>query len=550
SGKGNAIVMMESLMMIISQMGLAKNSEQVNRNKILNNATILGLEQKNKEMEKLIKKIHSEHHGLFGWLEDLVESIAKVFERLFDCVEDLATGNFDKLGKDFMKLTGLKEIFAALEDIAKGIESGNWSEIGKGLEDLAADLLVSLVFGPEVLDTKFGKDMTQTVKLAIDTVVAIIGSLALLFAAAGEKMGNSHADVSKILGKAGDLWKKVAENPQLQAVLQVVMVVMIVAAVVSQQYWLAGLMLVMFALSTSGVLEKATSALAEALGKIPGLSKDAAKIIADVLVIVIVTALSLGAGSIGAVGETAANEVSELTDEMEIEMENFVANTTDTTEEIANQTTEQVENAPGKKNVLNRVGNAIGRRAGATLTGFGSALGSTSLGEDIANVALKKNKKEWEMILEIIQGIIAAVASLGGGLGISASDTVSTADQAIQRGLGKILPKLAQYMEDNAAAMMEASLKLQGGGMGIGGMASAEVGGSQVVQGEIMKKLREMQSDMTLFEATSNETESQNNYLSGRYKILMKEMENIVKEVNQAVTAPIQGEIRALMGQV
>jgi len=83
--------------------------------------------------------------------------------------------------------------------------------------------------------------------------------------------------------KAGDVWKTVIENPELQTVLQIVMVVMIVAACLTGQFYLAAFMTVLFVLSASGALTDMTNAIAKSLG-----NSAVDKVIADVITIVIV----------------------------------------------------------------------------------------------------------------------------------------------------------------------------------------------------------------------------------------------------------------------
>ena len=550
SGGGNTVVQMQALMNVMMQMGIANNEQSTSRNQLMNNFNIMSMTQQENKIDKQLKKIHdSEHHhgGLLGFFEDIVSAIKTIVTRIVDVVEDAVSGNFHKLGQDLEKLTGVDKIMSALKEMF----TGNFM---KGFESLMTALIVGMMLGPAgmmLLDTKVGQDLTNCVKLVMDTVVAVVESLADLVVAAVAKASGDDDLASKALKNAGHVWMNVAENPELQLVLQVVMVVMIVAACMTGQFELAAVMLVLFALTASGALTDLTQAIAKSMG-----NSAVDKVIADVIVIVAVTVLTLGVGAaasldagVDVAAETASTAAEEATEESAEETGQAVAE--ETTEEAANSTenaatksAESEEKVAPKKSLAKTL-------TGSALMGFGSSLMSTNFGFDLADAtASKKDKKKLEMIFEIIFDLVGIIAAGAGGIGMATAGAGASADSAISSGLRKLAPDLAEFLENNSGAIAEFGSQLQKAAMAVGGIASIENGLSQIEQGEAYQKLQELMAAMNQLNVSSDELTRGMQHLTEQFKQLMKENEAINKNAYAAAAPGVEGVIHSLLGQV
>ncbi|MCB1110723.1 MAG: hypothetical protein KDK64_07040 [Chlamydiia bacterium] len=553
SGGGNAVVQMQALMNVMMQMGIANNEQSTSRNQTLNNFNIMSMTQQENKIDKQLKKVHdSEHHhgGILGFFEDIIHAIKQVFTHIFNVVEDAVSGNWKKLGHDLEKLTGVDKIMSALKEMF----TGNFL---KGFESLVASLVVGMMFGGlgfMLLDTKVGQDLTNCVKLVMDTVIAVVESLTDLVVAAAAKAAGDDSLAHKALHDAGHVWMKVAQNPELQLVLQVVMVVMIVAACLTGQFELAAVMAVLFVLTATGALTDMTEAMAKSMG-----NSAVDKVIADIITIVIVTVLTLGVGAAGAAdsaaevaADTASTAAKETTEESAEEAGETIAEG-----ETEQSTTQQTNNESLTQKAGNKVLEgaksllkSVGSKTGAALMGFGTALMNTNFGYDLANAFIKKDKKKWEMILEIVNDIVGMIAAAGGGAAMAVSSAGSAADSAASSAIKKALPKLAEFFENNAAAMAEMGAQMQKAALLVGGIASVENGLAQIEQGEAYKKLQEFMAAMNQLNVSSDQLTSGMQHLTEQYKQLAKENEAINKNAYNAAAAGVPGDIRALMGQV
>lgn len=532
SGGGNAVVQMQSLMNVMMQMGISNNEQSTSRNQIMNNFNIMEMNQKSKQIDKQLKKIHDSENsgGLFGFLKHLFEAIIKIITDPASVFEGIAD-----------------EVKAIVKDFKEG-------KIGEAFEKILVDVvLTALTGGADLafLGTQFGKDMQNMVKLVVDTVVAVVVSLGELMAAAVDKIDGNDSLRKSALSKAGDIWTKVVENPELQTVLQIVMVVIIAAAVMSGQFYLAAFMAVLFVLSTSGALSKMTNAIAKSLG-----NSAVDKVIADVITIVVITVLSLGVGFAGAADaaiDTASNALKQAAETIAESAEN---ETEAIAEEGINGATNAAQNE--SKSIGSRVGETIksagkkiGPKGGTALTGFGTSLLDTNFGYNLADAFAKgKDKKKWEMILEIINDVIGALAAAGGGLGMAVSGIGQSVDSSVSNGFKKLLPKLAQYFENNSGAFAEFASTLQKTALGIGGIASIETGISQYEQGKMYKELQEFMAQMNELNVSSDDLTRGMQNLTSQFKALSKEQGEINKNAYAAVAPGVEGEIRSLMGQV
>ena len=98
--------------------------------------------------------------------------------------------------------------------------------------------------------------------------------------------------------------------------------------------------------------------------------------------------------------------------------------------------------------------------------------------------------------------------------------------------------------------MINLALLLQKGGLFASSMSSVAVGVSEIQQGEIKKKLSEFMAEMYQLNSASTNLSNDTHALSSQFKELTKEMGKINQESFSAVGAGIEGEIRALLGNV
>ena len=534
---------MESILMSLEELAIGNNSKKQKQQSEIANTTITNLSRSLTNMMKEMEK--SAHHsgGLFGWIEDFFKSIVKVFKEIVEAVGDLFTGNFKALGQDLLKMTGI-------ETIIKAFKNG----IKQGFEALLTAVILTALLGPAgmmLMNTSFGKDMNDVSKLVIDAVMSLGEAITALMVGPDSKEGK------KLLANAKKLGEAMLANPALKALADVAMVVIIIASVISQQYWLAGLMLVLFVASETGLMQKATTAIANEIAKIPGLSKDAAKAIADAIVIIVVTLLSFGAGSAAAAGDVVADEAVQAGEELGTEMTNFAENGSEEAieeegEEAVSQTgTNALDNAANQaeqksKSILTKIGEKIGKRAGMTMVGAGSALGSSSFGIDLAKAITKgKDDETLELILALIQEVMAAAMAVIGGLGVLTS-APGMIEEQVTKKVGKFAPKLTQSLQDNAASFAQIGGKMQVAGNAVASLSGIAQGGYTMIQGQIYKAIGELKAETTLLESTEAENNAAIKNTSTELKSLMKEFETIVNNMNAPALAG-EGIARALM---
>ncbi len=530
-GGMSLVFQMESILMSLEQLAIGNNTKKQQQQSDIAKITISNLTRNLDNMIEQMKKATSSH-GLFGWIEDFFKSIIKIFENIGSVLEDVFSGNMKKAGEDLLKATGIETIIKAFQ---KGIK--------QGLESLITAVIFVCLLGPAgmmFMNTSFGKDMNDVTKLVVDAVVAlgeaIVGGL--------EKAFGDDKGAKTLLDKAKKLGEEMLANPALKALADVAMVVIIIAAVISQQYWLAGLMLVLFVASETGLMQKATTAIENEIAKIPGLSKATAQVLADALVIIIVTALSFGAGSAAAAGDVAADEAVQTGEEI---ADNVVENTTEeTASQTTSNTTDNVANQAEQKSksILEKIGEKVGKRAGTTMVGGGSVLGSSSFGIDLAKVIDKKSEA-LEIILALIQEVLAAAMAMIGGLGVITS-APGMIEQQTTKLAGKLAPKLVQSLQDNAGAMAQLGGKMQVAGTAVAGVSGAMRGGNTIIEGMIQKILAELRGDITLLESTEQSNNDAIKNTSTELNSLMKEFETIVNNMDAPALAG-QGVARALM---
>ncbi len=541
-GGGSAVVQMQALMNVMMQMGVANNQQSTSRNQIMNNANIIQMTGQETKIDKELKKIHdSEHHsGLFGFIEDFFKAIAKIF-------------------------TDPMSIIQGIEDMGKNIGAAFKKGFWKGMEALVVDVVLTYMTGGANLlfmGTEFGKDMQNMVKLVVDTVAATVMTVIDSFHALIDVMkGDSSATCVEDLKSAGSIWKSVIENPELQTVLQIVMVVMIVAACLTGQFYLAAFMTVLFVLSASGAITDMTNAIAKSLG-----NSAVDKVIADVITIVIITVCSLGVGAAGAIGEVAADEVVDAAATAAKEAASSAADSAaNTGEAIADETVDGTVNAADNtaqeatKTISEKIQTALKQFAKALIkpralssavSGLGSSIMDTNFGYDIADASLsKKDKEKYAKWIALAVDIVGAILAAGGGMAM-ASQGAAGIDNAISSGVKRIMPKLAEAAESNSAMLTELASTMQKAALMVGGAGSIANGAFKIDQGEMYKKLEELMASMNELNVSSDDLTRGMQNLTSQFQVLTKEEGAINKNAYQAAAGGLEGEIRSLLGQV
>jgi hypothetical protein len=555
TGKGsNAIFDMESILMNLEQIAIKNNAKQSDQRKEMADAVQKGLDDTMKKLidaqHKIAKAEHeSHHHGIFGAIFDFFKSIFDKIADILKGVADIVTGHPEAAGQEFKKAFDgfakfFEGIFKAVEQIVDGIKNGNFNEVLKGFTTLATDAVMCALLGPVgammLTGTSFGKDIKNLTKIVVDAVGAlgqvIVAGFEKLAGAFGDKKAELDADAN--LKNCKKLGEDIITNPQFQTLMDIVAIVMIVAAAVSQQYWLAGIMIVLLVANDFGGTQWVTSKLAEAvewfLTSVCGMKdsdklKDWCKVIADVIVIVAVMVTGSVSGAFEAGAEEATSTVTNVVDDG-IEMTTFASNTAEESTETVSQSAEESQGAARK--AFNKAvdgAKALLRNNGTALMTFGTALGSTSLGIDLAKAASSKDDKKLQEILEIIQMCISIVFSLAGGVGMGLQEDVNTFTQKINGAVRKMSSTLADYLENNMAALTRLNTYVQGGGMLLNGGADVGKGLMKELAAKLIQEVANYQKDMTLFEATNKDNNAGIQQNNQHLKTLMQEFEQMVK---------------------
>ena len=500
-GGGNAVVQMQALMNVMMQMGVANNQQSTSRNQIMNNANIIQMTAQETKIDKQLKKVHdSEHHsGLLGFFEDIGDAIKSFFSNPIKFFENMG----EAIGNE-------------VSNIVKDFKEG---KIGKAFEAIVTDLvLTALTGGAEIFlaGTQMGQDMRNMVKLVVDTAAALVVTVYECFHALVDVMkGESSATCIDDMKKAGDIWKTVIENPELQTVLQIVMVVMIVAACLTGQFYLAAFMTVLFVLSASGALTDMTNAIAKSMG-----NSAFDKVMADVITILIVTVCSLGVGALGAIGEVAADEAVDAAATAANEAADSAANSAadsaanasqavvdETADGAANAADNAASNAEKEASKLSKVLKLLRspRALSSAVSGMGSSIMDTNFGFDIANASLsKKDKEKYAKWIALAVDIVGAILAAGGGMAMAAQGAAGV-DNAISSGAKSIMPKITEALENNSAMLAELASSMQKAGLVVGGAASIANGAFKIDQGEMYKKLEELMASMNELNVSSDD---------------------------------------------
>lgn len=287
-----AIGTVEVVLIGLQQLQINGNLIRSKEQQEVSQKTTENLKYNLKKIQENLKKLkESQSGGLFGFIKHLFESIGKLFENIGKAIYYQANGETDKAKAALSQFTSGFKIFG---EAFKKLFSGDFKE---GFEELLTVGLITmvtgifgLVLGPALLGSQVGKDIKAMVSLVTDAVQAL-GQLlgAGILAAVGDRAG-----AKKLLDSDKELGKDMLMNPALKTLSDIAMVAIMVAMAATGNVVMAGMMLALFVASEEGWLQKAAEKLGDAMG---GSDNAVTKVIADVIVIAAVTALTAGAGA-------------------------------------------------------------------------------------------------------------------------------------------------------------------------------------------------------------------------------------------------------------
>lgn len=430
--------------------------------------------------------------------EMMVQSDVKKSDQsssLGDANTEALTASYKKLKAEIYKQQHHHESFwDKIADFFKGI----WDAV-KGIWD---EMIGHTTTAQQNFDA--AKNNLKQFGEAIYDLVKLMGHL---LAAAGEGLLGGLADIFSGLSSGADKFahmlldhaknngEDVLANPAFAFVGVIISLIIIAAAVVSQQYELAAVAVVLLVLSQTGALNKLSGAIADGLEKL-GMPKKDAKILADVLTVIIVLVASMGAGAAGSV-ETMADEAEQ---EAETEMQDLSSNIDETltSDGTETPTEEPQETDANSKKTFN------GKRfVGSAISGASFGLGSVNLAGDIVNdLHLSKKEKDKLLIaLEVIQQVIAAIGGLvGGGMVMS----TSSENSILGRGIRKIASRFVNALENDQAGLMNKVQKLFLAGNIASGVAAAGEGGEKILEGEVEKLIGEIKASISSLNNSSD----------------------------------------------
>ncbi|MCB1115726.1 MAG: hypothetical protein KDK71_04575 [Chlamydiia bacterium] len=439
-----AIFKMEAVLLALEEMMVDNDQKKANMSSQLGDINTAQLE---KSYKKLVNEINEEQNSH----ESIWDKIADFFKGLFDVIKGIFEG-----------ITGQASAARNTFDSAKD----NLKQFGEAIYDLL-------------------KLVGRVVLSALEGLGG--GALKLL-----ETMGVHCQNLAnEAIQASKDNGLDALANPAFGFVGTIVSLTIIAASVVTGQLELAAIATVLLVLSATGALNGLASDMAKGIAsdlESNGMSKkkaeEAAKIIADVLTVVIVAAVSLGTGALSSI-ETAADGASDTLEQEMQEIDNTLSKVT--------EDSEPVEKASRAKRVV-----------GFTLAGASYGLGSVNLAADSINYAERNEKKKDEtllIIMEVLQEVIAAVGGLvGGGMVLS----TASENNIISRAVKKITSRIMTNLEENQGAIFNRVQKLYLGSNIAAGIAQAGQGGETIIQGEIAKAVAEIQSMISVLTNNSN----------------------------------------------
>lgn len=567
----NAIFLMMAEIMQMEAVALKSNANQNKIQEQESQKNIQNLQQTMTKINAALKKLEEaehahHHHGIFGWVEDFFDAIGDLLKKIGEMIKDVCTGNFHAAGNDFKSIGMIKALTSLFDHLKKAFTDMIHGKIGAAFSQLkqVAEIVVeaailTALFGPAglmLMGTKFGNDMKDAGTLVMDAVQAF-GQLVLAGLAAGLG-GPAGIDFAKKLMKSDKkLGIDMLENPALKPLLDCIAIALAVVCAAAGQVEVAVLIIGLMILSDTGVMGDIESGLTK-MFEAMGCSSTVAKVLADVTVIVIITALTLGAGSLEATGEEVGDTLeeqgiedgSELAQEVkenetELKVINAVGDSVQSiSENTASQSSSAAEAAEDAKNsdgIATRIAKAIGRRvgtrAGAGLMGFGMSLGMTNFGVDLAR-AIDKNDKELQMILMIVQEVVAAISAAVGGAGVAfgsaATEAAEASEGVIKQAVDKLSATLTKAFGTDAASMAQLANQMQRLYTVAQGIYAGMEGGLEMLEGDYMAELGKERGLYQLIDSLQQINIDAMKQTSDRRGKLVKEFDQINDELIKA----------------
>lgn len=473
---------MEALLMDLQQLQINTNTQKSQQQQQISSTVEKNMHEDLKKIKKAIKKANHHSGGLFGLIKHAFEGVFHALAAAFDGItghESDAAKQIKKSGSDFKK-------------------------VGEALFDL--------------------------VKLLAQAVLALCEVLAAGLLSAG---GDSK-DAASLMKDAKKLGEDMLANPALKLVADIAMVAIIVASAISGQYWLAGIMVVLFVMSETGLMQKMTDAIANSIeSDMGGKNSALAKVLADIIVIVIVTVLSAGAGAAEAAIATAGDTAAAVGEQESIEMVDMASSETEQNidEEVSQTEDEASQSEPKGKAKGSRTSQIAKRAASMGAFGFGSTLGSSSLAIDILQATSKKDSEALAIILELVQAIVAAVtASIGGFTSMTQS-----------------VGNVAKTAESSAANLTQFASRMAVASTAVGAVAGAANGGEVIIQGKTQEKIKGYEASVTLDEATQNSTDAMIKQTGEELKQMIKGYEELIATAFKAPEEVANAELQELI---
>ncbi|MDJ0651647.1 MAG: hypothetical protein QNJ27_01350 [Simkaniaceae bacterium] len=517
---------MEALLMDLEQLQIDTNTQKSQQQQQISQETAQNMQDNLKKIQDALETAAEySSGGLFEWAKDFFTSIGTLFEDMGQAVYYALSGNEKKAIDAFDDLTkGCKILGQAVVAIFNG-------DFKQGFEELFTAALFTMLLGPMgifLLGTKFGEDMKDLATLVTD----VVQSFTQLLAAGALASFGDKVDASYLMESNKKLGAEMLANSALKVLGDVAMVAITFAAAVAGQYWLAGLILAFFVTSESGLTQKMTDAVASSIESAMGGKNSAlAKILADVTMIVLITALSAGAGAAEATLATTVDSVTIVGEEEEIEMfETAGRQVADEPVDGGSKAANSAAKETDTKQALSGV--QIAKRATSIgVYGFGSSLGSSTLATDILKDTSKKDSKLLAVILELVQVIVAAVtASIGG---------FSTMTQSIGNA--------TRATETTASQLTRFASRMQVAATGVATVSGTAQGGEVIVQGDTQEKLAKCQANVQLDEATQNVTDQMIKQTGEELEQLIKGYEELIATEFKTPAEAANAELRALI---
>lgn len=346
-----------------------------------------------------------------------------------------------------------------------------------------------------------------------------------------------------------DYGQKVISSPALHLISDIVMLAVIVASCLSGQFWLAAVMTALLLMNDltdskgNTLMTDLTNGIAEGVEKLATacggqLSKDAAKAIADTLLIVVVAAITFG---VGAPVSTVESSVAVGEDTVSTAAEDGLAQM------------DQEGGALGKfreilqkaKDGAKKVGNKIGYRRGLTMTVSGMLMNAVGFPADVTK-ALAKDDEHLKQFLSTLLTSIAMLMTIAGGTALSV--TMESAQTKLGVFLKKLTPSnLMNLCDANGADITSKMLQIITASMIVSGGMDVIKGSHQILFGILQRRAKILQGRLELASSRNSIVEQIGSENSSELKHIAAEYMQIVKNMGAPALAS-SGIAYALQG--